>query len=173
MGGLTNEQAKEKLKKYGPNKMKNMPKEMTVRRDDDWMFIMTEVLVPGDIIKIQFYGMPIPADIRIIQIIVPVHMESYFMYKEYLNYIKEMTVEQTSEDPLETSNLIFHGTSLYAGICVGMVFQTGENMLLSDISDELLATPALDDSDGGFFKQHGQLRQVLLQLQPLLLRQTS
>ena len=109
---------------------------------------MTEDLVPGDIVE-AFSGNfePICGDIRIVKIFEPVHVESYFLYKDCLNFLKEMTVEQTSEDPIETSNLIFHGTSLFAGHCIGIVFQTGENMLLSDVSHDLLATPAFADSD--------------------------
>ena len=34
--GLTEEQAKENLNKYGPNKMKNMPECNMVRRDNEW-----------------------------------------------------------------------------------------------------------------------------------------
>lgn len=158
--GLTEEQAKENLKKYGPNKMKNMPECNMVRRDNEWKKIMTEDLVPGDIVE-AFSGNfePICGDIRIVKIFEPVHVESYFLYKDCLNFLKEMTVEQTSEDPIEASNLIFHGTSVFAGNCIGIVFQTGENMLLSDVSHDLLATPAFADSDDeeheGFWKRLG------------------
>lgn len=158
--GLTEEQAKENLKKYGPNKMKNMPECNMVRRDNEWKKIMTEDLVPGDIVE-AFSGNfePICGDIRIVKILEPVHVESYFLYKDCLNFLKEMTVEQTSEDPIETSNLIFHGTSVFAGNCIGIVFQTGENMLLSDVSHDLLATPAFAESDDeeheGFWKRLG------------------
>jgi len=160
--GLTEEQAKENLKKYGPNKMKNMPECTMVKREKEWKKIMTEDLVPGDITLLEGdsgnFGY-ICGDIRIVNIMEPVHVESYFLYKDCLNFLKEMTVEQTSEDPLETSNLIFRGTSLFAGRCIGMVFQTGENMLLSDVSHDLLATPVLADSEDeeneGFLKRLG------------------
>lgn len=160
--GLTEEQAKENLKKYGPNKMKNMPECTMVKRDNEWKKIMTEDFVPGDIVLLEGdsgnFG-TICGDIRIVKILEPVHVESYFLYKDCLNFLKEMTVEQTSEDPLETSNLIFHGTSLFAGRCIGIVFQTGEKMLLSDVSHDLLSTPALADSDDeeneGFLKRLG------------------
>merc|ERR1711936_927720 len=76
-----------------------------------------------------------------------VYVESYFLYNDCLNYLKEMTADQTSEDPLETNNLIFHGTSIFSGRCIGLVFQTGDNMLLSDVCDDKLATPELPDSE--------------------------
>jgi len=148
--GLTEEQAKENLKKFGPNKMKNMPECTMVKRDGEFQKIMTEDVVPGDITLIEAdsgnFGF-ITGDIRIVKIMDPVYVESYFLYRDCLNYLKEMTTEQTSEDPLETNNLIFKGTSIFAGRCIGMVFNTGENMLLSDVCPDLLATPVLADSD--------------------------
>jgi len=163
--GLTEEQAKENLKKYGPNKMENMPECTMVKRDGEFQKIMTEDLVPGDITLIEAdsgnFGF-ITGDIRIVKIMEPVYVESYFLYRDCLNYLKEMTTEQTSEDPLETSNLIFNGTSIFAGRCIGMVFNTGENMLLSDVCPDLLATPVLADSDdenkagGGFVASIGR-----------------
>ena len=164
--GLTAEQAKENLKKYGPNKMKNMPECTMVKRDGEFQRIMTEDLVPGDITLIEGgsgnFGF-IAGDIRIVNIMEPVYVESYFLYNDHLNYIKEMTAEQTSEDPLETNNLIFYGTSVFAGRCLGLVFQTGENMLLSDVCPDKLATPELPDSEdeekgsGGKFHMFTQL----------------
>jgi len=149
--GLTTEQAKENLKKYGPNKMKNMQKCTIVKRDGDYREIMTEDLVPGDIAFLEGgsrYGAEfINGDMRIVNIMEPVNIESYFLYNDCLNYLKEMTEDQTSEDPLETNNLIFHGTSIYSGRCLGLVFQTGDNMLLSDVCPEKLATPELPDSE--------------------------
>jgi len=148
--GLTKEQAQENLRKYGPNKMKNMPECTMVKRDGEFQRIMTEDLVPGDITLIEGgsgnFGF-IAGDIRIVSILEPVYVESYFLYNDCLNYLKEMTAEQTSEDPLETNNLIFYGTSVFAGRCIGLVFQTGENMLLSDVCSEKLATPELPDSE--------------------------
>ena len=148
--GLTEEQAKENLKKYGPNKMKNMPECTLVKRDGEFQKIMTEDLVPGDITLIEAdsgnFGF-ITGDIRIVKIMEPVYVESYFLYRDCLNFLKEMTTEQTSEDPLETNNLIFKGTSIFAGRCIGMVFKTGDNMLLNCIDYSLLAPPRIADSD--------------------------
>jgi len=148
--GLTANQAKENLRKYGPNKMKNMPECCMVKRDGEFQRIMTEDLVPGDITYIEGgsgnFGF-LAGDIRIVKIQQPVFVESYFLYKDCLNYLKEMTEEQTSEDPLKTNNLLFHGTSVFAGGCIGLVFQTGKDMLLSDVPLELLATPELPESE--------------------------
>merc|ERR1739838_33154 len=147
--GLTEEQAKENLKKFGPNKMKNMPECTMVKRDGEFQKIVTEDVVPGDITLIEAdsgnFGF-ITGDIRIVKIMDTVYVESYFLYRNCLNYLKEMTTEQTSENPLETNNLIFKGTSVFAGRCIGMVFNTGEKMLLSDVCPDLLATPVLADS---------------------------
>ena len=151
--GLTEEQAKENLKKYGPNKIKNTPvwPECTmVKRDQEFKRIMTEDLVPGDILLLEgdtgnFSS--ISGDIRIVKILEPFYVESFLLYKDRLNYIKEIKEENSNEDPLKANNLIFHGTSIFGGKCIGMVFQTGENMLLNDVSSDLLATPALADSD--------------------------
>merc|ERR1711892_981336 len=130
--------------------MKNMPECTMVKRDGDFQKIMTEDLVPGDITLIEAdsgnFGF-ITGDIRIVKIMEPVYVESYFLYRDCLNYLKEMTTEQTSEDPLETNNLIFKGTNIFAGSCIGMVFKTGDEMLLNFIDYSLLAPPRIADSD--------------------------
>jgi len=161
--GLTEEQAKENLRKYGPNKMKNMPECTMVKRDGEFKRIMTEDLVPGDITLLEGDSGNfsfIAGDIRIVKIMEPVYVESYFLYKDCLNYLKEMTVEQSSEDPLETSNLLFHGTSIFSGRCVGLVFQTGENMLLSDVSHDVLATPELPESEDEVEESKGLMSSI-------------
>jgi len=141
--GLTEEQAKENLEKYGENRM-NVP--TMVKRDGEYQKILGEDLVPGDIVLIEA-GTDITGDIRIVEIMEPVLVESYYLYRDYLNYLKEMTTEQTSEDPLETNNLIFKYTSIFAGRCIGMVFKTGDNMLLNFLDYSLLAPPRITDSD--------------------------
>jgi len=175
INGLTEEQAKENLKKYGPNKIERNMDEVTmgyheftkVRRENEskefeWKQIKTEDLVPGDVVEISWSNVPaekrekleklfIPADIRVTQIFYrPTNVESYFLYRECLNFEKMMTFKQVCEDPLdsslETCNLIFQGSSM-SGECEGIVFQTGENMLLSKVSPDLLASPVITDSD--------------------------
>ena len=110
---------------------------------------MTEDLVPGDITLLEGgsgnFGF-IARDIRIVEIMVPVYVESYFLYNDCPNFLKQMAADQTSKDPLETNNLIFHGTSIFSGGYIGLVFQTGDKMLLSNVSHENLATPELPDS---------------------------
>ena len=130
--------------------MKNMPECSCVKRDGKYQRIETQDLVPGDFIYLStgtFDYWHIPGDIRIIHINQPVVVESYFLYKDCLNYLKEMTKEQTSEDPLKTNNLLFRGTTLFSGDCIGLVFHTGENMLLNNVPDDLLATPELPESE--------------------------
>jgi len=147
--GLTANQAKENLVKYGPNKMKDMPECTMVKRDGEFQRINTEDLVPGDIIYLEAdseFGF-ISGDIRIVQSMLPVFVESYFLYKDCFNHLKEIKDDETSEDPLERNNLIFHGTSIFSGQCTGLVFQTGAKMLLSDVGQDMLATPVLPESE--------------------------
>ena len=121
-----------------------------VLRDGEHKFINTEDVVPGDILHLEGSGGNfsfIPGDLRIIKIHAPLYIESYFLYKESLNYFKEMTAEKTSDDPLETGNLIFHGTRVFSGSCKAMVFNTGAKVLLNDVGYDTLATPEIPDSD--------------------------
>jgi len=189
--GLTEEQAKENLKKYGPNKIERKEPSgvkngyflrcvkailrviglgeyreefAMVKRENEWKQIKTEDLVPGDVVKISWSNIPagkrgkveklcIPADIRVLQRSqFPIsYVESYFLYRECLNFEKLVTFNQIREDPIDSSleecNLIFEGSSISSGEVEGIVFQTGENMLLSKVSPDLLATPVFTDSD--------------------------
>jgi len=147
--GLTEEQAQVNLNKFGPNKIKkkNIPESVMVKREGEFKKINTSDLVPGDVTIIEADSF-IAGDVRIVKILEPILVESYFLYRECVNYMKEMTVDQTSEDPLKTNNLIFYGTSTFSGRCLGLIFQTGEKMLLSDITDDILADPATKSKKG-------------------------
>jgi len=121
-----------------------------VMRDNllfDWVKI--EEVVPGDIVRLGASGdmSYIPGDVRILKIYDPVYVESYFLYRDSPNYLKEITTEKTSDDPLETGNLIFHGTQLFCGSGHGMVINTGDNVLLNDVGFDILATPEIPDID--------------------------
>jgi len=159
--GLTEEQAKENLRKYGPNEM-DCWNEPIVKRggdpEDPWMTIQKEELVPGDIIKIGENTGEVPGfiagDIRILSIIEPLFVESSFLYNDYPNYRKEITTEQTSEDPLETNNLVFYGTNVFAGSAIGIVFQTAEKKLLWDCPDKVTPLYKLDYSSPWDFYFH-------------------
>jgi len=165
--GLTTEQAKKNLEKFGPNKLnKTGPKYQESYSEDygksanvmrngkgipqflnDWVKI--EEVVPGDIVSLAATGdmSYVPGDLRIIQIYEPVYVESYFLYKDSPNYLKEITTEKTSDDPLETGNLIFHGTQIFCGRFIAMVINTGDNVLLNDVGNDVLATPEIPDID--------------------------
>ena len=108
-----------------------------------------EEVVPGDIVSLAATGdmSYVPGDLRIIQIYEPVYVESYFLYKDSPNYLKEITTEKTSDDPLETGNLIFHGTQIFCGRFTAMVINTGDNVLLNDVGNDVLATPEIPDID--------------------------
>merc|ERR1711931_91170 len=101
-----------------------------VKRDGEFQRIMTEDLVPGDITFIEGgsgnFGF-LAGDIRIVKIQQPVFVESYFLYKDCLNYLKEMTEEQTSEDEDKESGGLL--SSIAKGI-TGM-FQSKEEDDLS------------------------------------------
>ena len=113
---------------------------------NEWKKINKIDLVPGDVVLLEgnFW---ICADIRIVNIMEPVCVESYFLYTDCHTFLKDMTVEQTSEDPLETSNLIFHGTSFFDGRCLGIVFQTGDNALLNDSDISYLSDISMPSHD--------------------------
>ena len=113
----------------------------------DWVKI--EEVVPGDIVRLGASGdiSYIPGDVMILRIYDPVYVESYFLYKDSPNYLQEITTEKTSDDPLETGNLIFHGTQIFCGRFIAMVINTGDNVLLNDVGKEVLATPEIPDID--------------------------
>jgi len=141
--GLSTKQAEENLKKYGPNTTKNLPECYLVRRDGELSKIMSEEITLGDLIYMNPSEPRIPADVRIIRITegAPFCVESYFLYKDCLNNIKYLTEDTTSDNPLETGNLAFSGTMVFAGGATAMVVSMGEDTLLNDIGQELLVKP--------------------------------
>jgi len=161
--GLTPEQLKKNQEKFGPNKVKKCKEGVMiqVQRDVGTIEVKIEDLVPGDKVMIDsVFTHTVPADMRLIKIYRPVNVESYFLYKDCLNYMKNMDVARTSDNPwplvqgqpgktaLEATNLMFHGTKFDGGHCSAIVFQTGSNCLLDDVTEDVLSfVPEIPDSD--------------------------
>ena len=83
VNGLTNEQAKENLAKYGPNNGKDMPECIMVKREGELKYVMSEEVTLGDILHLNPANDPrIHADVRIIDIMeAPFYVESFFSTK--------------------------------------------------------------------------------------------
>merc|ERR1711915_35496 len=159
--GLTPEQLKKNQEKFGPNKVKKYKEGVMVQvqRDVGTNPVKMEDLVPGDKVMLDSECI-VPADMRLIKIYKPINVESYFLYKDCLNYMKNMDVARAEDDPwplvpnqpgktaLEATNLMFHGTKFDVGNCSGIVFQTGSNCLLDDVTEDVLSfVPEIPDSD--------------------------
>ena len=100
--GLTPEQLKKNQEKFGPNKVKKCKEGVLVQvqRDVGTIEVKIEDLVPGDKVMIDsVFTHTVPADMRLINIYRPVNVESYFLYKDCLNYMKNMDVARTSDNP--------------------------------------------------------------------------
>ena len=113
------------LKKYETSTCK-------VKRDDKIIVINTKELVPGDIIYLES-GETVPADIRILS------CESLKVDESALT--GESVPVQKCDDVLkenliiqEQKNMLFLGTSITNGKCIGIVISTGKNTEIGKIA---------------------------------------
>ena len=113
------------LKKYETKTCK-------VKRDDKIIVINTKELVPGDIIYLES-GETVPADIRILS------CESLKVDESALT--GESVPVQKCDDVLkenliiqEQKNMLFLGTSITNGKCIGIVISTGKNTEIGKIA---------------------------------------
>jgi sodium/potassium-transporting ATPase subunit alpha len=108
-----------------------MPKNCTVIRAGGDAVLDAKNLVPGDIVKIK-YGEQIPADVRIIWASDDMSVDNSSLTGEPEAIRK--TNKFTDENPLETSNLAFFGTTCPKGQAIAVVIKTGDKTVMGRIA---------------------------------------
>lgn len=82
--------------------------------------------MPGDLVKLKG-GDNIPADCRILECI-EMKVNNASLTGESEDLIRKP--ECTSDNPLETKNMAFFGTSCTTGQGIGVVFETGDRTVI-------------------------------------------
>uniref|UniRef100_A0A914CA35 Sodium/potassium-transporting ATPase subunit alpha n=1 Tax=Acrobeloides nanus TaxID=290746 RepID=A0A914CA35_9BILA len=109
---------------------KMIPPKVTVVRSQKMQQIDAVDLVIGDIVYLVF-GDKVPADVRVIE------ANGFKVDNSSLtgeNVAVRRTPEFTHKNPLETSNLVFFGTSVVEGNALGIVILTGDNTVMGRIA---------------------------------------
>jgi len=158
--GLTEEKAAEYLARDGPNALTRpsrfdndpdlwksveemMPPTAIVTRNGEKKTIPATELVVGDLVDIKV-GDRIPADMRIFQQD-GLKVDISGMTGE--SEPQSRSPECTSDNPLETKNLVFFTTKAVSGTGRGIVFNTGERMVMASfvkLISRLDGEPILD-----------------------------
>jgi len=141
--GLSAEQAKDNLSKYGPpSNAKDLPECTMVKRNGELQQILSEELALGDLIYVNSSRSPyLVADVVITSIHDPIWIESSFLYQDQAesNFLKQLSDTKTDDNAMLTTNLAFAGTFVFSGSGFGLVFATGENCLLSGVDPKVLS----------------------------------
>lgn len=106
---------------------------VSVRRGGKEVEIVSNQLVPGDIV-ILYPGDIIPADIRFVQD-QDITVDESALTGESNDTIKDgNTLDHQVTEPFQAKNIGFCGTTIVSGKAIGIVFATGANTTLGDIS---------------------------------------
>mmetsp|Transcript_37875 Transcript_37875/g.55796 ORF Transcript_37875/g.55796 Transcript_37875/m.55796 type:complete len:1533 (+) Transcript_37875:68-4666(+) len=108
-----------------------MPEVCTVVRGGGDEVIDASQLVPGDIVKIK-YGEQIPADVRILWATDDMAVDNSSLTGEPEAIRK--TNMYTDDNPLETANLAFFGTTCPKGQAIAIVVRTGDATVMGRIA---------------------------------------
>eukprot|EP00344_Euplotes_crassus_P005805 CAMPEP_0196998080 /NCGR_PEP_ID=MMETSP1380-20130617/3549_1 /TAXON_ID=5936 /ORGANISM="Euplotes crassus, Strain CT5" /LENGTH=1183 /DNA_ID=CAMNT_0042414523 /DNA_START=32 /DNA_END=3583 /DNA_ORIENTATION=- len=108
-----------------------IPPKALVIRDGAESSIEASKLVPGDVIKVKG-GENIPADIRVVECH-EMKVNNASLTGESDDLLRK--VEHTADNPLETANLAFFGTSCTFGNGVGVVINTGDRTVIGQIAN--------------------------------------
>jgi sodium/potassium-transporting ATPase subunit alpha len=108
-----------------------IPPKALVIRDGHETGIEASKLVPGDLIRVKG-GENIPADIRIIECH-EMKVNNASLTGESDDLLRK--VEKTADNPLETANLAFFGTSCTFGDGLGLVINTGDRTVIGQIAN--------------------------------------
>lgn len=118
-----------------------MPEECTVTRDSQSMVIDAIQLVRGDIIKLKG-GDKVPADCLILAASDDFEVDNASLTGE--SEAVKRSSKFTSENPLETANLVFFGTQIPKGTMTGIVINTGDNTVMGRIAQLTTSTETED-----------------------------
>ncbi len=117
-----------------------MPLAIEVLRDGKRTEILSHDIVPGDIVFLE-EGNKVPADGRLIaQNSLKVDHSS--LTGESEPQLRSM--ECTSENMLESRNMVFSGTSVQSGDGIAVIFQTGMNTQIGSIAELTKKTEKID-----------------------------
>ena len=109
-----------------------IPPKALVIRDGNESSIEASKLVPGDLIRIKG-GENIPADIRIIECH-EMKVNNASLTGESDDLLRKVE-KKTADNPLETANLAFFGTSWTFGQGIGVVINTGDRTVIGQIAN--------------------------------------
>ncbi len=111
---------------------KELPRVVTVIRDNRQLDIHQTLLVPGDIVLLKA-GMIVPADIRVLQAQNMVADESILTGESIQVAKSAEPLKKQVQELNEMGNMVFAGTVLMSGIGLGVVIAIGENSQLGSI----------------------------------------
>ncbi|XP_065663650.1 sarcoplasmic/endoplasmic reticulum calcium ATPase 2 isoform X2 [Hydra vulgaris] len=125
------ESAIEALKEYEPDEAK-------VMREGEIKVIRAKFLVPGDIVYVSV-GDKVPADIRITKIkSTVIRIDQSILTGESVSVVKfTEAVPDKRATNQDKKNMLFSGTNVASGNCVGVVIGTGVNTEIGKIRDNL------------------------------------
>lgn len=103
-----------------------------VIRDSEDIVIDAEKIVPGDIIKIEA-GDLIPADARILEV-AELRVDESPLTGESLPVEKSSEVIEEEMEVADRENILYKGTAVTAGTAIAIVFATGMNTEVGNIS---------------------------------------
>jgi len=107
----------------------------TVIRDGKKSVILSENLVPGDIVALDG-GFQVPADIRILKAN-NLSADEASLTGEWVPVLKESKTFQKKTPLYERSNMVWKGTLILSGNGIGIVVETGENTEIGKIAKQL------------------------------------
>ncbi len=111
-------------------------KKVEVIRDGKKELILSEHLVPGDIVVIK-RGIILPADIRLIQASNIAVNESILTGESQSKNKTASVITKENVDLSDRKNVLFSGTSVMSGTGIGVVFATGLDTEIGKISKTL------------------------------------
>ncbi len=126
-----------------------------VRRDGKETEVLSEELVPGDIILIES-GMKVAADMRLLEVS-GLEIDESFLTGESIAAKKQIAVLQENIGVAERTNMAFAGATVLKGRGMGVVVCTGVNTqvgkISQDVTESVSAKPPLVQRMEKFIKQ--------------------
>ncbi|XP_065830834.1 sarcoplasmic/endoplasmic reticulum calcium ATPase 2-like isoform X2 [Oscarella lobularis] len=131
------ENAIEALKQYEPE----MAKVLRSDRDGIVQRIEARCLVPGDVVEVSV-GDKVPADIRLLRILSTVlRVDQSILTGESISVIKHTDpVDDDKAVNQDKKNMLFSGTNIASGKCLGIVVGTGLRTEIGKIRDQMVET---------------------------------
>ncbi|KTD69041.1 MULTISPECIES: magnesium-translocating P-type ATPase [Legionella] len=123
----------------------------TVLRNNNWIEVLCDDLVPGDIIRLSAGDM-IPADC-ILLTSKDVHVQQSALTGESLPVEKEaVVIKQVSNNMPEAINCVFSGSSIISGKATAVVVATGHDTLFGNIAESLSKAPSRTEFEKGIIR---------------------